>query len=195
MILLLDSETTGLKPPIEIIELAYLTLTNNVSIYKAMSKLNPLTDFEWAIFSERFKPVGEIHPQASELHNIYLRDLLKCRPSAEVKIPSDTTILLGYNIIFDHRVLGKPNTKLICLWQIAKKIWKQDKLDKKLENFKQTTLINYLYPETEGELTKNAHGAEADVKLSYLLLLKVIEKLPRLKTLDELVELTTQPKS
>ena len=106
MILLLDTETTGLTPPIEVIEIAYLTLSNTIS--------KELTDFEWAMptYTERFKPSGPIHPQASELHRIYLKDLLKCRPSSEVKIPSDTTILLGYNISFDHRVLGKPNTKL-----------------------------------------------------------------------------------
>ena len=193
MILLLDTETTGLTPPIEVIEIAYLTLANSIG---QKLNFNPLTDFEWAMptYTERFKPSGQIHPQASEVHRIYLKDLLKCRPSSEVKIPSDTTILLGYNISFDHRVLGKPNTKLICLMQIAKKLWAIDKKNNILPNFKQTSLIEYLYPEIRGELTKTAHGAVADVKLSYLLLLKILEKLPKVKTLDELVKLTTQPK-
>ena len=199
MCLLLDTETTGLKPPIEVIELAYvqLPLKGTEFPFKYKDCLNfALFDIkskeELGIVHERFKPSGKIDPFASNIHGIYFKDLIHCRPSNELILPEGVRTFMGYNVNFDHRVLGKPNVNLICLMQIAKKLWKGEK---DLVNFKLTELIKFLYPEQGKAWVENAHGAVVDVNLTYLVLLKVIEKLPKLSSLGELVKLTSQPKA
>jgi exodeoxyribonuclease X len=99
--------------------------------------------------------------------------------------------MIGHNTAYDHRVFGKPDVKLICTKELAQLVFPKDK---GLKNHKLTTIIEWLYPEDGATLVANAHGAVLDCKLVYLVLLKVLEKLPQVETWEQLASLCSQGK-
>lgn len=190
-VLIIDSETTGLQAP-EPIEVAYFGLSNIENLRKCIlmgedflidHTLNKLDHY----YLERFNPSKAIDAGASRVNGIYKKDLLTCRKSSEFTLPTETEYFIGHNVAFDHRVLGKPEVKLICTKELALLVFNRET---GLGNNKLTTLIEYLYPGRG--LTVNAHGALHDCKLVYLLLLKILEKLPKIETWDELSNLCSQ---
>jgi exodeoxyribonuclease X len=97
--------------------------------------------------------------------------------------------MIGHNIAYDWRVFQKPDVKLICTKELAQLVYtKKDGL----ANHKLTTLVEFLYKEEGKKLTLKAHGALLDCKLVYLVLLKIVRKLPQVKDWQDLVSLCSQ---
>lgn len=201
-----DTETTGLvnQQPIEIchinidneIDYHRLKLGNEDSINDLVSCTN-----NPEIYLERFKPSIAINEHASKVNNIYMKDLLKCRKTSEYILP-DIEYLIAHNAQFDYRTLyfdgchpetaaKKSKVKLICTKELAQIVFAGAK---GLKNNKLTTLIEYLYPEHYYKFESTTHTALTDCKMVYLLLLKILEKFPKIKTWEELANLCNQPK-
>ena len=100
----IDTETTGNEPP-ECIELAWLEYG------------------QVGIRVERFKPTHKSGYGALSIHHILPFELDACRPSAEAKLPSDASYIVGHNIDYDWEVLGKPPVKRICTLAIARSLY------------------------------------------------------------------------
>lgn len=181
--IILDCESTGLVEPIDAVEIAYFYLDNN------FNKL------EESSFYSKFMPNAAIHPKASEVHG-FTKDSLKGQPNINTfEFPKDVMYLIGHNILYDYKVLKAPkNVKLICSKELSiKYLTKQSGRGTKGVNTL-TGLIERYYPEEAKELIANAHSALQDCKLTYLILLKVLEVAPELDSFEKLAGQCSQPK-
>lgn len=181
-IIILDTETTGVCSTDQIIELAYLELPDVPTFLRNEIKYD-------SIFNERFRPDVPIHPKAVEVHGITYKDLLHCRKSDFVEIPKDVTYLVGHNIQFDHRMLGKPELKLLCTLNLSKRISKF--LGFSVENHTLDHLVEVLPKGLDKkvfEKTKH-HSAKNDILKNIIVLQELLKMLPNIKSWDELYEL------
>lgn len=184
-ILILDCESTGIsnhpihKHP-QAIEVAYLDVTD-VDI----STLSSLDKEIIPKYEERFFPSMEIHIEASKIHGLYKKDLFGCRKSEEIVIP-ETKYIIGHNIAYDVRALNIKERNTICTLALVKVLDKNLKLG--FANHKLDTLIKHYYPDEYTKIISKHHQALGDVYKTYLLLIKLLENLPHIKTWNELYE-------
>lgn len=186
--IIIDTETTGLKAP-QAIEVAYIELNSDLS--KLIDRYSVEEKANHVFYNERFKPSKAIEEGASRTHGIYMKDLVHCRKTSEFALP-EHTYFIAHNAKYDHRVLGKPKTNIICTLQLARMIYDKDKIG--LANHKLTTLIAFLYDDGM-DMIKNAHGALEDCRLTYALLLKLLEDMPYIDSWEALAKLCTQDKA
>lgn len=211
-VIILDTETTGLVTP-QACEIAYFPLKGTVSEHREIAKLyTNLNSIEAldetfeiqfsnsnSIFNSRFKPNIPINIKASEMTGIYMKDVFDKPNINTFEFPTETEYMIGHNIIYDFNVInngqkdGTPpiKTKLICTKELAQLVFPKGN---GLTKHTLTALAQWLYPEHGENLIKNAHGALTDCKLVYLILLKILTKLPKLETWDELANLCSQGK-
>jgi exodeoxyribonuclease X len=190
-----DSETTGLVAP-QACEIGWLHVQDLLTDFKNTkidSPLAVLTDDSYFVgtYEERFRPTKPIELQASKITGIYMKDVLRCPSITTFEYPKSVKYMIGHNIAYDWRVFGQPEVKLICTKELAQLVF--PKADG-LKNHKLTTIIEWLYPEEGATLVANAHGALLDCKLVYLVLLKILEKLPQVETWEQLASLCSQGK-
>lgn len=156
---IIDTETTGLIEPIEVLSFAYCQLAEDLS--QARVTIERL-----------YKPSKPIEWGALATHHILMEDLEGQPPSAMCKLPGDTTYIVGHNIDYDWKALGKPDMKRVCTQAMARHVWPT------LDSHKLGALIYY----TQGcsKVTRNnvirAHGAAVDVGLVGLLLPTLIKE-------------------
>lgn len=201
---IVDTETTGITSNDQVIELAYFKIAPEGNSHRQEESINPLDDLEsWMLFSSNtiygnylFKPSVPIHPKAQEVHGLTYRDLLKYPPSSTLRLPEDLSVMIGHNINFDWRMLGKPECSLICTMQLAKKAWPKNKKGISFpENYQLSTLIRFLYPEeADSLLDREFHRALDDCKLAYLVLVKLLEHYKMVEDLEQLISMCTQGK-
>lgn len=194
----LDTETTGVgNHPIhghpQVIELASIPLHNNLRPLVEKCKLSTFNSlvhgFEALCTVSRYRPSMEIHKRAYEVHKILFKDLLGCPKSETLKLPKEVTMLIGHNIQYDYRCLGKPEgIKLICTLGMAKKFDKQFGIG--FKNCKLDTLIIHFYGEEAQGLIDNSHQAMTDTIKVILLLVKLLEYVPNITTFSELYTFT-----
>ena len=179
--IILDCESTGLVEPIDAVEIAYHYIDSN------FNKL------EESSFYSRFMPNVDIHPKAAEVHG-FTKETLTGQPNINTFIfPTDVSYMIGHNIFYDYKVIRKPNVKLICTKELAiKYLTKQSGRGTKGTNTL-TGLIETFYPEEAKELIANAHSALQDCKLTYLILLKILEVAPELDSFEKLAGQCSQP--
>jgi len=198
--IILDTETTNL-PHLggEACEIAFFeleredfsrTLEENLSLAKVFSKGNLNLQ---GTFHQTFMPLGEFSPRASEV-NGFTKEKLKGSPCISTfEFPLDVTYMIGHNIIFDWQIVTKPDVKLICTKELSiKYLTKQSGRGTKGVNTL-TGLIERYYPEEAKELIVNAHSALQDCKLTYLILLKILEVAPELDSFEKLAWQCRQP--
>lgn len=175
--LIVDTETTGVGNSDQVIEFAYLTLPTlpELQSYTPIYA-HPSIDSH----SSRWKPSVPINERAFEVHKISLTDLADCPPSEDLQVPS-MNYFIAHNASFDHRMLGAPAVKRICTMELAKLLWKKEEVG----NFKLTNLIETLV-EDGAELVLEAHSALSDCYLALILLQKILDRLPRVTTWEEL---------
>lgn len=172
-IYLLDTETTNNKPPMEVIELAWENLI--IESYEPVSPNNSF--FVDKFFGTYFCPEGEITFGAMATHHILKQDLLYHQPSklAPELLPKDLEYLIGHNIIFDWKALGKPKCKRICTLSLARYLYSEE------TSHTLSAMMFHCYEKEEWpklvQLLKDAHCASQDVAMNRTLLNHLIEKL------------------
>ena len=162
-IIILDTETTGLIEPIEAIEVAWQEVVFEEQHVDKTTKC----------FLQRFKPSKPIEFGALATSHILLSELLDCEPSSSFKLPEDTEFLIGHNIDYDWKVLGKPNVKRICTKAMA------TYLIKNIDSYSQGALIYCILGDVAKPLLKEAHNVKDDIDNCFILfdyLLSLIEE-------------------
>jgi exodeoxyribonuclease X len=157
---IVDTETTGLVEPMEPISLAY----------EAVLSLQPLGTEP--VVEQFFKPSKLIEWGAMATHGILMSDLEGHPPAASCRLPTDCTHLIGHNIDYDWKVLGKPGVRRICTLAMARSAWPT------LDSHSLSALMYYTQGATPAtrELLKSAHGAAVDVGLVALLLPTLLDE-------------------
>ena len=153
-IIILDTETTGLIEPIEAIEVAWQEVVFE----------DQHVDKTTECFLQRFKPSKPIEFVALATSHILMSELLDCEPSSSFKLPEDTEYLIGHNIDYDWKVLGKPNVKRICTKAMA------PHLIPNIDSYSQSALLYYFHGEFAKPLLKEAHNALDDINNNFRLL-------------------------
>jgi exodeoxyribonuclease X len=130
-----------------------------------------------------YHPEKEIELSAQIVHHIFLEDLVGCPRFTEFQFPADIQYLIGYNIDYDYEAAcnsgDQPNPKRIDLFPLSRSIWPD------LDSYKQTAVYYFLQGIKGREVVKQAHSAETDVRICFVILKKVIELL-KPETWDEL---------
>lgn len=147
-----DTETTGLEQGSEIVELAYLEISEDLT--------------EISRYEQRFKPNVPISAAASAQHGIVIEDLQGCPPSSEVPCLLEVT-LIGHNCLFDQRMLDRfwDIEGVLCTCRASSQLFR-DSPDHKLQTLK-------YHLDLRRDLV--AHGALADVLVTYELLQRMLE--------------------
>lgn len=179
-LVVLDTETTGVDENADIIE---------VSLSFPVDSDEPISEI--MNYTQRYKPLSPVPPEASAIHSITTEDLADC-PSYVDDIDSINELLLtrrfyvGHNVTFDrtklienHARSGSPlpeeiadENSWICTLRFARKMFAED-MD--YANF----TLSYLW--FKYELYKKcdyrikAHSAEDDVYMCYKVLLHLVQ--------------------
>jgi exodeoxyribonuclease X len=156
-IIVIDTETNG-RDPADVIELAYLEMSE-----KGLGRISDVS-------SRRFKPSKGSTVGALSTHHILDYELADCKPSAEARLPEDTTHIVGHQVDYDWEALGKPGIKRICTLAIARALYP------KLDSHRLGAMLYHLVDEDEArERLKDAHSAAADVLNCFLILQLMID--------------------
>jgi DNA polymerase III epsilon subunit-like protein len=177
---ILDTETTGIRPPVEPIQVSYIALP-------ALDQLSAteLLERDFFIFSKRFKPNKPIEAGAQAIHGIKLQDVIRepVFTLDQLGLPDKPIHMIAHNASFDHRALGKPeNLNPLCTIKLAKKYYPG------LESYKLGSVISYLYSKnTSASLDKlKAHDALDDARFVLLILAHILASFPTPPTYADL---------
>ena len=200
-ILILDTETTGLHAP-QACEIAYFPMPVSFSDFKLKLKDDFESNFDFKskvefdfVFNQRFKPNKKIDPQAAKITGISDETVRNCPGIDTFSLPEETKIIIGHNITYDHKVLSYKDlanpipVQLICTKELAQLAFQKDNT----KNNKLVTLIEHFYPE-HIEMLQFAHGAYQDCLFVYMILHKILERLPKIDSWEGLVALCSQGK-
>jgi exodeoxyribonuclease X len=192
-VIILDTETTGVSLSDKVIELA-LYEAEDIEIEQLQLDCTDLQTLRETIEVSRYNPRCMINTRAFEVHGIGLMDLQDCPNSNTLTLPENIVYMIGHNIeSFDRRLLIQSNpslaetlkdTKYICTLALAKAVDKH--LNIGYVNHKLDTLAAHYYPEHRETLVTELHSAKNDVLKTLLVLLKLVEHLPALKTYDDI---------
>lgn len=107
--ILCDTETTGTREPIQVIEFAWREVTNDLRVTdKAYCRLFSHTQpIEWG---------------ALATHNILPQELAGLSPFTEEHIPP-ASYFIGHNIDYDWKAVGQPEVRRICTLALARALW------------------------------------------------------------------------
>lgn len=154
--LIFDTETTGLVEPVVLIEAAWRKLDD-------IQTLRPTE-----AFCQRYNPGKPVETGAMAVHHILDEDLKDCPASDTFKLPDGAEYLIGHNVDYDWKVIGKPEVKRICTLAMARKLWPD------ADSHSQSALLYRLTTDRVRvrEALKNAHSAEADVRFCAIILKK-----------------------
>ncbi len=167
---IIDTETTGLADPIQVISFAAAAMDIDD---EGKLVVGP-------IHEQFLKPSKLIEWGAMATHGILMSDLQDAPCYTTCQLPLNTTAIVGHNIDYDWKALGKPNVKRICTLAMARAAWPS------LDSHKLASLMYYIHgptPHTRDKL-KDAHGAGVDVGL-------VAEILPTLLAEFEVTDLAS----
>ena len=177
---IVDTETTNRKPPLEIIEAAWIKLPMAADLTgddpDLIPDLGPVNLYRAVLnrYCERFKPSVPITFGSMAVHHILPQELENCRPSAEFQLPDDCTYICGHSIDFDWQAIGCPQVKRICTHAMAQHVYPD------ATGYSQSALI-YMLEGTHDhvrQMLRQAHGAGADVQMNALLLWHILKDMP-----------------
>lgn len=174
---LLDTETTGTTDDDKVIEFALTEL---------MAAPPALTDDLFKITSRvfRFSTDRPISLGAMATHHIIGPDLegfppfMGWDPAAE-----GIEYIVGHNVDFDWRMLGRPKVRRICTLALARSLWPD------IDSHSLGAMIYHLEsPQLARQTVQGAHSAEADIRMILNVLLPeiLIKLVPRGATWEEL---------
>lgn len=133
---------------------------NPVLIEAAWVALDSISPFTLgAEFHQRYNPGKPISLGALATHHILDEELVDCPPASSFTLPADATYLIGHNIDFDWAAIGQPDIKRICTLALSRKVWPT------LDSHSQSALLYYLDRAHAREILRNAHSAQADIRI------------------------------
>lgn len=159
-IYLIDTETTGGDP--------------NEAIEVAWALFDPTADP--VVHVQRFRPAGEMKLGATVVHGILPEELEHCPPSSEAAsfIPLEPgDFIVAHNVDFDYEVIGSPpDVRCIDTLGISQYLWPE------IDCHKQLAVLYHLfgYERWLRDLAKEAHSAEADVRMLHLLATQIVQR-------------------
>jgi exodeoxyribonuclease X len=168
--IILDTETADFKGPL--IELAWLNIQTGET------------------FQQRYNPARKIHPRATDVHHIRDEDVANQPHHLTVSIPRDVEYIVGHNISFDMRMLKCSGVdvsrfKTVCTLELARRAFPE------FASYKLGALIDELFdPDFAREVSKNAHSALVDVRMTALLLDKIIERMGWVNDIEQIHSMT-----
>ena len=133
-----------------------------------VATINVATGFEWMKY---FNSGRAISPIVIKVHSITDSDVagLERFDLAQFELPE---YLIGHNVRFDWRVIGRPAAKLICTVRLARAAFPEWRL------YGQSKCIEQLLGKAEAsEMTAAAHDALGDARMCYLLYQACCERL------------------
>lgn len=178
---ILDTETTGTGDEDKIIEFAH---TQMLAAPRALTDFSEVNHFVFRYSCDRPISLG-----AMATHHIIDEDL-KGFPQFIGWVPEALGIdyLVGHNIDFDWRMLGKPNVRRICTLALARSLWPE------ADSHSLGAMVYYLMLDKRAarDMVKGAHSAVADIRMILDVLLPEIQikLLPRGATWPELWEIS-----
>ena len=125
-----------------------------------VATINVATGFEWMKY---FNSGRSISPVVIRVHGITDQDVagLEHFELDEFELPE---YLIGHNVRFDWRVIGRPSTKLICTVRLARVAFPEWRA------YSQSKCIEQLLGKKEASnMTIAAHDALGDARMCYLL--------------------------
>lgn len=176
-VLIIDTETTGLTEPVEPVEIAWVRMSS-----ETMGDLDNALEIHES-FEARYKPDGPISYGAMATHHITDEDLEGCAHPSTFSLPDGTSYLVGHNIDYDWRVIGQPDMPRICTLALSRRLWPDD-----LGHSLGAMMYRLLDPYGAKELLQNAHSAYHDVLMTHILLRKILDKMPKVRTWQRLWE-------
>lgn len=174
---LFDVEATDRKPPLEIIEAAWMRVTPDPDLAGPSDSI-PLHPWHMDSWAQRYQPSVPSTMGALAVHHILPSDLEGMPPSASFTLPADCQYLIGHSIDFDWEAIGQPLVKRICTHAMAQHVWPD------ATGYSQVALIYMLLGPTESTraMVRGAHGAAMDVKMNRLILWEILKKHAEIKT-------------
>lgn len=175
----LDTETTGITDDDKVIELAYTALM------PAPRHLADVSEIGVNIF--RFSSDRAISLGAMATHHIIDEDL---QGFPRFSFPNHDLaamgieFVIGHNVDFDWKMIGKPKVKRICTLALARWLWPA------ADSHSLGAMVYHLSRDKfrARDMVKGAHSAEADVRMIVNVLLPEIQikLLPRADTWEAL---------
>jgi exodeoxyribonuclease X len=162
--IILDTETTDATEEAQVIELGISTPIEDLSTLAAEPALT-------MVF--RYSATRPISLGAMSVHHILEEDIagFPVFPGIGDHL-SGIEYMVGHNIDFDWRVIGKPSIKRICTLALSRYLWPE------IDSHKLGAMVYHLTP-FKGEartMVHGAHSAGADVNMILLCLLPAIKK-------------------
>lgn len=133
-----------------------------------VATINAVTGFEWMSYFNSGRSISAV---VTKVHGITDADVagLARFELAEFELPQ---YLIGHNIRFDWRVIGRPSTKLICTVRLARVAFPE------WRGYGQSKCIEQLLGKSQAsEMTAAAHDALGDARMCYLLYQACCERL------------------
>ena len=159
--LILDTETTDKKPPLEVIELAWKE--PQLGVRGGQRTLPEVY---------RFKPSEMPKWGALATHHILMSDLegLPHSDTCTILLPL-SEYLIGHNVDFDWKALGCPEGKRICTLAMSRDLWPEVDSHSLVAMMYWTQGAN----PTTRDMVRGAHSAGDDVQMTELLLNTIME--------------------
>lgn len=154
--LVLDTETTGLKPPIAACEIAWTEIAEDFSEIRSVSSLidpeMPIEAGATGVHGIMDKHVAD-SPTLAEFFSV-----VECDPFGD-----DEVVVIGHNVAFDDRLVGPfiRNRRLLCTLKCSRRTYTE------APDHKLATLKFWL---GLGEGVEDSHRAAGDVRVTLALL-------------------------
>lgn len=178
----LDTETTGTGEDDRIIEFA---CTSPIEIPDLMYLTS---DDDVGVVGLRFSSDKPISLGAMAAHHILEEDLQGLKPFPGLDVTKGVEYIIGHNIDFDWRMMGRPEIKRICTLALARSLWPT------IDSHSLTAMVYHVSTNKylARDAAKGAHSAKADVNmiLDFLLPEILIKLVPRVKTWADLWQIS-----
>jgi exodeoxyribonuclease X len=142
--IIFDTESSGLTDP-HLIEAAWVRVPD------------PTTLKVEETFFQRYNAAKPIELGALATHHIYDEELVDCPPYSDFALPADIEYMVGHNIDYDWKVIGKPDIKRICTLALSRYLWPD------LDSYSQSAILYYFERANARDLLNAAHSAMQDV--------------------------------
>lgn len=110
------------------------------------------------VTQSRWNPLKPINFGAMAIHHIVDSMVVECPPWTEFKLP-ECQYLIGHNVDFDWKALGKPDVKRICTLALSRQLWPST------DSHTLGAMLYMLDIPYAMTFARGAHGAGTDVML------------------------------